>query len=68
MPLESVLVQLLLSIFAHDLCSVTRYDDVRILHEIKSPYDSWLLQSDTNSVRTTCSYVSKKTVSYVCRK
>jgi hypothetical protein len=48
---QSLLLQLLFSIFAHVLCSVTRYDDVRVLHEIQSRNDGWLLQSDTNSVR-----------------
>jgi len=71
---QSHLLQLLFSLFAHVLCSVTRYDDVRVLHEIQSPNDRWLLLSDTNSVRV-CSItnfmqlsVKKKRHSCVCRK
>jgi len=53
-----VLRPLLFSVEINDLCSAIKYSncllfvgDLKIYREIKSPYDSWLLQSDINNVR-----------------
>jgi hypothetical protein len=49
-------------------------DDVKVHREIKSPYDSWVLQSDINNVRAWCisNYtnlnVNKTRVISFCRK
>jgi hypothetical protein len=76
-----VLVLLLFSVVINNLCSAVKYsncllfaDDVKKCREIKSPYDSWLLQSDINNVAVWCvsNYmninVNKTGVISFCRK
>jgi hypothetical protein len=57
-PQGSVQVPLLFNVFINDLCSVVKYSncllfayDVTLYQEIKSTYDSWLLQSEISNVQ-----------------
>ena len=60
-PQGSVLATLPFTVFINDLCSAVKYsndllfgDEVKIYREIRSSYDRWLLQSDTNNIRVWC--------------
>jgi hypothetical protein len=60
-PQGFILGPLLFNIFSNDLCGVVKYsncllfaDDIKIFREIKSPHDSFLLQSDINCVHGWC--------------
>jgi len=68
-------------VFVIDLCDVLKYlncilfaNDAKIYGEIKSPYDSWLLQSNISNVRLWCISicvklnVNKTRVISFCRK